>query len=350
MVSKQNEEDEVNTELDFDSVPAMIQAFAAKLGDEVGDKFTCYVYRVVRDEETGKVKRPFIKKYVGVEPDPLELAEKFRGGTYQMQFVWKPKSKQDKGRKSFTLDIDHEAFPIIPKSQNSSIPQLAGGGPVSESMALQLATIHEISDVMKAAYSSSGPGRGPVQSDPMEMFTGLMETMETGFARAMSIQSKIMERVFTRNMEKQYGLVEDVQPDQLVAGPEEGGIVGKYAPIVKDVVDGLKQVVGFFGENVPKDIVNKVKKDDRIKELLKDEKALLVIGQALRSEFGDNRASALMKLFGVQMVYKNPSPVAKTPEIGAAGARKPLNSSNGMKKDVPGIKGPVKGKEAVKVG
>jgi hypothetical protein len=313
-MDKKNDSDEkVLTEGEI-PVPAQIQAFAAKLGEEVGTAFTCYIYRVVRDEETGKVKRPFVKKYVGIEPDPLEIAERFRCGTYAVQFIWRVKNQQH--NKAYTLDIDAEAFPVLPKNDKSLMPYQGMTGTMSESMQLQLATIHEISDVMKTAYSS-GNGqniRSPGQSDPMDMFTGLMETMESSFARAMSIQSKIMERVFTRNMERQYGL-EEVPPLQQAIGQEDSGIVGKYAPMVREVVDGIKTVIGFFGENVPADIVKKVKQEPRFKELVKDQKALVVIGQALRKEFGDKRASDLMTTFGVRMVIKDQKPqeIAQTP-------------------------------------
>ena len=322
-MDKKNDSDEkqvvTNDEI---SMPAQIQAFAAKLGEEVGQKFTCYIYRVVRDEETGKVKRPFVKKYEGIEPDPSEIAERFRCGTYAVQFIWRIKGQQH--NKAYTLEVDAEAFPALPKNDKSLMPYQGMTGTMSESMQLQLATIHEISDVMKTAYSS-GNGqniRSPGQSDPMDMFTGLMETMESSFARAMSIQSKIMERVFTRNMERQYGLAEEVTPQQQIS-QEDSGIVGKYAPMVREVVDGIKTVIGFFGENVPADIVKKVKQEPRFKELVKDQKALVVIGQALRKEFGDKRASDLMTTFGVRMVIKDQKPqeIAQTPVPASIKAR-----------------------------
>lgn len=316
-MDKKSDSDEKQVVTDSEiPMPAQIQAFAAKLGEEVGQKFTCYIYRVVRDEETGKVKRPFVKKYEGIEPDPSEIAERFRCGTYAVQFIWRIKGQQH--NKAYTLEVDQEAFPVLPKGDKSLMPyQGMSAGSMSESMQLQLATIHEISDVMKTAYSS-GNGqniRSPGQSDPMDMFTGLMETMESSFARAMSIQSKIMERVFTRNMERQYGLAEEVAPAQQAITQEDSGIVGKYAPVVREVVDGIKTVIGFFGENVPADIVKKVKQEPRFRELLKDQKALVVIGQALRKEFGDKRASDLMTTFGVRMVIKDQKPqeIAQTP-------------------------------------
>jgi hypothetical protein len=319
-MDKKNDTDEKQVVTDSEiPMPAQIQAFAAKLGEEVGQKFTCYIYRVVRDEETGKVKRPFVKKYEGIEPDPSEIAERFRCGTYAVQFIWRIKGQQH--NKAYTLEVDQEAFPVLPKGDKSLMPyQGMSTGSMSESMQLQLATIHEISDVMKTAYSSGNAGNGqnirsPGQSDPMDMFTGLMETMESSFARAMSIQSKIMERVFTRNMERQYGLAEEIMPAQQAITQEDSGIVGKYAPVVREVVDGIKTVIGFFGENVPSEIVKKVKQEPRFQSLLKDQKALVVIGQALRKEFGDKRASDLMNTFGVRMVIKDQKPqeIAQTP-------------------------------------
>jgi hypothetical protein len=352
MATKSNEEDSQVDEKEI-SIPAQIQAFAAKLGDEVGNQFTCYVYRVTRDEETGRIKKPFVKKYVGIEPDPLEIAEKFRGGTYAIQFIWKSKSKADTGNKSFTLDVDSDAFPAIPKNDKSIMPYAASG--MSENMQLQLTTIQAISEVMKTAYSSGNAinQKGVVQSDPLEMFTGLMETMEGSFARAMAIQSKIMERVFTRNMERQYGLGEEIIPGPVPGAGEDVGIVGKYAPVVREIVDGIKTVVGFFG-TVPPDVVKKVKSNERFQGLLKDQKALVVIGQALRQEFGDQKAADLMHTFGVRMVIKDQKPerIAQTPSpasiqgqgqgqvggrvvpAGSGGpvAKKPINKVNGKVK------------------
>jgi hypothetical protein len=313
---------EVDSEL---SIPAQIQMFAAKLGQEVGQNFSCYIYRVVKDEETGKYKRPFVKKYSGGnEPDPLEIAEKFRCGTYSCQFVWRVKGQQY--NKSYTLDIDAEAFPKLTTEEKRIVPYSGASGNMSEQMQLQLATIHEISDVMKTAYSS-GNGqvvRGAGQAgDPLDMFTGLMETMESSFARAMSIQSKIMERVFTRNMEKQYGLAEEVTAIPGVPAAIEEGMVGKYAPVVREIVEGIKSVIGFFGDSVPAAVVQQVKKDGRFKALLQDEKALVVIGQALRKEFGLAKASELMHTFGVRIAVKDtiPEKVSKTPVPASLQAR-----------------------------
>jgi hypothetical protein len=301
------------------SIPVQISSFASKLGEEVGDKFTCYVYRVVRDEETGKTKKPFVKKYIGVEPDPLEIAEKFRGGTYAVQFVWKKQSKTDTGNKSFTLDVDGGAFPPVSVPLPGSVVPYGNPSNVSESMALQMHTIHEIADIMKTAYGSRGDagGRAPaVAADPLEMFGGLMETMETSFSRIMSIQQSVMERVLMRNMEKQYGIAEEVPAVDVPPGPE--GLIGKYAPIVNEVVSGIKTIIGFFGENLPPEVVRKVTSNDRFKHLLKDEKAIVVIGQALRREFGDAKASDLMRTFGVRMVLRPPAQIAQTPSPAAA--------------------------------
>jgi hypothetical protein len=337
MAEKGSEENTVEEE-SGGSIPAQIQSFASKLGDEVGNHFTCYVYRVVKDEETGKYKRPFVKRFVGVEPDPLEIAEKFRGGTYAFQFVWKSKSKADKGNKSFTLDVDHEAFPALPKEDRSHLPFNHSG--ISESAQLQLASMQIIADVMKSAYSAGGPmvnGRGVAQADPLDAFSAIMETMENSYSRAMAMQQKIMERVLTRKMEKDFGLAEEVplDPDRADAG--ESVLIGKYTPIIREVVEGLKMVMGLFG-TVPPEMVKKVQSDERFKGLLKDQKALVVIGQALRREFGDQRAGELMNTFGVRMVVKDPARIAQTPAIASVNTGRVPSCPDGpqaMKQDLP---------------
>jgi hypothetical protein len=319
MNTKETEEDK--PEDNNLSIPAQIASFASKLGDEVGTKFRCYVYRVVKDPESGRTKRPFVKKYDGVEPDPCEIAEQFRAGTYSMQFVWKPRSKADTGNKAFTLDVDENAFPPVPK--NNPIVPYGNSGNMSEAMTLQLTMMHEISEVMKSAYQSPGNNLSRGQGgDPMEMFTGLFEQMESGFTRAMAIQTKIMERVMQKKMENSYGLTEDVSPAPQLAGGDET-IIGKYAPIVNEIVSGIKTVIGFFGENVPANVVKKVKENERFKDLLKDQKALVVIGQALRREFGDDKAQDLMNTFGVRMVIQRPpSAVSQTPFPAVARGKK----------------------------
>jgi hypothetical protein len=300
---------------DESSVPALIQAFASKLGEETHNQFTCYIYRIVTDPETGRRKKPFVKKYVGIEPDPAEIAERHRAGTYLVQFIWYVKGKQQS--KAYSLDVDDEAFPPLPKTPAGALVPYNPG--MSENMTLQLSMMHEISEIMKAAYSNNGGGsmRGTVQQDPLDMFSGLMETMEGSFSRAMAIQSKIMERVFTKNMEKVYGLNgEEIAGGSAPVGTmEETGIIGKYAPIVREVVDGIKTVIGFFGD-VPPDVIKKVQSDGRFKELMKDQKALIVIGQALRREFGDQKAAEIMNSFGVRMIIKPTPEIARTPEIG----------------------------------
>jgi hypothetical protein len=334
MIKNETEEDKPE---DKDlSIPAQIASFASKLGDEVGTKFRCYVYRVVKDPESGRTKRPFVKKYDGVEPDPCEIAEQFRAGTYSMQFVWKPRSKSDTGNKAFTLDVDENAFPPI--SKNTAItPYGNTGGNMSEAMTIQLTMMHEISEVMKSAYQSGGNNLSRVgpNNDPMEMFTGLFEQMESGFTRAMAIQTKIMERVMQKKMENSYGLTDEVSPAPQLAGGDET-IIGKYAPIVNEIVSGIKTVIGFFGENVPANVVKKVKENERFQDLLKDQKALVVIGQALRREFGDEKAQNLMNTFGVRMVIQRPpSAVSQTPIPAVARARKVESGKSPIKPVAP---------------
>jgi hypothetical protein len=310
-----------------DLMPSQIQCFAAKLGEETGNHFTCYIYRIIRDEETGRQKRPIVQKYVGVEPDPYEIAQKFRAGTYLFQFIWYVNKQQR--NKSYTLDVDDEAFPPLSKQDTALIPYGTQSG-LPDNMKLQLAMMHEISDVMKAAYTSNGSRE--VQSDPLEMFSGMMATMENSFTRAIGLQQKIMERVMERNMSTKYGLPMEGQIEQDL--PDESGLVGKYAPIVKEVVDGLKMVVGMFGTAIPQTVVRQVKGSDRFRELIKDKEALLCVGKALRSQFGNERAVSLMKSFGVRMEFRPmEGDVSKTPPIAALAAPNPapLVKDNGRK-------------------
>jgi hypothetical protein len=62
--------------------------------------------------------------------------------------------------------------------------------------------MQSIAEVMKAAYTSGAaiPQKAE-RSDPMEMFSGLMNTMEESYGRAMRIQSTVLERFMTKNME-----------------------------------------------------------------------------------------------------------------------------------------------------
>jgi hypothetical protein len=313
---KKNVDDEVSAVSNEDTVPAQIQAFSEKLGEETGNKFTCYIYRIIRDEDSGRLKKPLVQKYHGVEPDPFEIATKHRGGTYLIQFIWRVKGQQR--NKSYTLDVDEEAFPPLPKNgsgENAVVPYDNQTG-VPDSMRLQLAMMHEISEVMKAAYT--GGGR---VTDPMEQFSGLMATMENAFTNAMTMQQKIMERVMKRNMEQKFGLSDDVTAESsAMAGGNEidQSMVSRYAPIVKEIVDGLKTVVGFFGSSIPPSVVKEVKSDERFKDILKDKDALVCIGSALRRQFGDERAAKLMNTFGVRMVITPNPQISKTPDIASS--------------------------------
>ena len=325
MVPKEKDEGDGSVPSTEESLTEVkISNFAAKLGEETGGNYTVYIYRKKKDEETGNSKRPFIKKYVGIEPDPAEIAEKYRGGTYYIQFIWHEKKAQRS--KGFTLDVDEDAFPPLPKQAGNALSSPYIGAPgLSEQVQLQLAFFHEIAEVMKSAYSANNAHAGQVQ-DPLAAFSGLMDTMEDSYSRAMAVQSKIMERVLTRNMEKMFQLgPEGGAPD--TGAEEDAGLVGKYAPVVKEVVDGLKYIFSMFGA-VPPKVVENVKKDERFKEVLKDPKALIVIGKALRQEFGDAKAAEIMKSFGVQMVFKKAGTVVKTPDFAGVpsngGARSPV--------------------------
>jgi len=304
-----------------------IANFAAKLGEETGGKYQVYIYRIEKDEETGKQKKPFVKKYVGIEPDPAEIAERFRGGSYLCQFIWYVKGEQKS--RGWVIDIDPEAFPPLPKDR--SLVSLPVNSNLSETMQLQLATISAITEVMKAAYSqgNNGAGRGaaPAQ-DPLDMFSGMMATMENSYRKAMQIQSTVLERVYMRSLESQYG----IQEGGAAPAAEEPGMIGQYGGIIKEIIDGLKYVVGLFGGNIPPQVVEKVKRDERFKEFLKDEKFLVVIGSALRREFGDKKAAEYMEKFGVKMIVKRPA-IAATPEI--PGLKSPAGGRGGPAQAAP---------------
>ena len=318
------DDDGTNDSETTDTVEKEINAFAAKLGQDTGNKYSCYVYRMVTDEETGRKKKPFCKKYVGVEPDPMEIAERFRGGTYLVQFIWYANREQKS--KAYTLDVDTDAFPPLPKTAGAfgANGQLIPSN-ISEQMQLQMMTISSITEVLKAAYTNNKPD---LRADPLEQFSGVMEVMEGSFTRAMQLNQKVMERVYLKSMEKKYGLddVEITQSSPQQVASEETGIIGKYAPIIKQVVDGLSQIFSMFGDKVPKEIVQRVKSDNRFKSLLSDPKALVVIGTALKREFGQEKANEIMRMFGVKMVPRPISQVTVTPSV-------PLDDSKGHKND-----------------
>jgi hypothetical protein len=311
----------------IDTVEKEINAFAAKLGEETGNNYTVYVYRVVTDEDTGRKKKPFCKKYVGVEPDPSEIAERFRGGTYLVQFIWYCKKSQKS--KAYTLDVDKDAFPPVPKTPGVLGNQIVSSN-LSEQMQLQMMTINSITEVLKAAYAN-GNNRPDYRADPLEQFAGVMEVMEGSFTRAMQLNQKVMERVYLKSMEKKYGLEdgEVVQSEQAVQPQDDGGIIGKYAPMIKQVIDGISQLFSMFGDKgIPKQVVEKVRSDGRFRALLNDPKALVVIGQALRKEFGTDKANDIMRMFGVKMVPKPVQPVNITPSVPVAAANTPKASDS----------------------
>jgi hypothetical protein len=323
---KENEQNDVdNVDIDIDTVEAKIVAFSAKIGQETENKYTVYVYRMIKNEETGRTDRPFVAKFVGVEPDPYQIAEKYRGGKYLITFMWK-KGKESKN-KSFIFDVDMDTFPPIPKQGSSSmLPVISGNANLSENMQISLVMMQTIGEVMKEAYRSGSQNVGPVQrnADPVDNFSSILDTIEGGYMRAMSIQSKLMERVFTRSMEQKFGLPpESPAPEQDMG--DSAGAVAQYMPIVKEVVDGLKTVFSFFGEKVPKKVVQQVRSNERFQALISDPDALRVVGQALRNEFGNDRAQSIMNSFGVKMIVRPKQiphqPVEKN-DVSAAQAEK----------------------------
>jgi hypothetical protein len=275
----------------------LISAFASKLGEEVGEKFSCYLYREYKDD-SGRAKKTFLFKFPGIEPDPMEIAEKYRGGKYHFQFIWKEgKAQRSKG---FTLEIDAQAFPPIDKNA-LAFPLAATSPNMSESMQLQLAMVQGITRAMEAGFAQgSNRVQSPAAVDPTEMFSSMLENMMDSFQRVNKIQQSVMERVVQRNMESTYGL-EDQR--QLSGSPsqEEGGLIEKYAPIVKEIIDGIKSITSLFGEKVPKTVVAQVRSNDRFHQVLRDPRAIMVIGSALRREFGDEKTNQYLKTFGIRM-------------------------------------------------
>lgn len=304
------------------ATPAEIDLFAKTLGVDTENKFFCYVYRRIKNEGDVSEKRLYVHKYSGDEPvDPDLIAQNFRGGRYLLQFMWKdgktPKSK------SFTFDVDPDCFPPIQRT-----PPLLGNYPVqpgslSESVHLQLATINAITEVMKSFASSD---KAAVRSqEPSEFMEDTMEMVAATYKRMMGIQQNLYERMVTSSMEKQLGL--SPVGGQQIEEEIEPSLIQKYAPLVKDIIEGLKTVINMFGDKVPKTVIREVQTNDRFKALLADPEALKVVGSALRKNFGDQKANELMQSFGVKMVFR-----AKTPDIPGVNA-------------VPVLPAPVNGKK-----
>lgn len=327
---KSNDEERDREEpatLAVDTIEAQINAFALKLGEETENKYTVYIYRYVRNEESGRYERPFLCKMIGIEPDPQQIAEKYRGGKYIITFAWK-RGKGDHKTKSYTLDVDPEAFPPLPKGSGGSfVPMIQNSGNMSDGMQLQLVMMQTIGEIMKEAYRNNA---APINQNPLDNFSGILEAVETNYTRMMAIQQKIMERVYQKSMETRYGLTGEGEGAGIAAdGSDDSGLVSKYAPLVKDIVDGLKTVFSFFGDKVPPDVVKKVQSNDRFRALIKDPKALVVIGQALRREFGDDKARDIMKSFGVNMVIKPVPEIRRTPDIPGVNAS-PVAAKTGI--------------------
>lgn len=334
-----------------DSTEASILSFAQSLGEETKDNFKVFLYRWARDEETGKYKKKFLASLDSKQPDIDEIANRFRGGSYLLSFVYKkgniPKSK------SFMLDIDEDSFPILPKNINGSTNTfpMMGNSNLSESMQLQLMTLQSVSEIMKEAYRGGNQGAVSNRFDPMEQFSGIMETVENTMQRTISIQQSIMERVFKKSMETRYGLLEENTPsteNQISDNPNS--VISQYTPMIREIVDGLKTVFSFFGDKVPEKLVQQVKSDERFKSIAKDPQALMVIGQALRKEFGDDKAGEIMKSFGVKMIIKKPIPVRETPNIPQVTQKAlkpsiPLKAINGTPNNITPLKAKKESKE-----
>jgi hypothetical protein len=334
MNKEREREDEIEERQDHDPIEAQISSFASMIGQETGNKYFAYVYRVARDEESGRTKQKYLKRYYGIEPDPQEIAEKFRGGKYLITFVWKHGNKQK--TRSYTLDIDETAFPELPKeaAANNQIMSLAGMNNMPDPLKMQLFMMQTIGEVMKEAYKANNaalPGRAPAAPvDPYEQFGGLLQAMEQNYSGMMKIQSTMFQRMFEKTMENKLGLEPVGAADAAV--DTQDVILGKYGPLIKELVGGLKIVLETFGNKVPKEIVKRVQSDDRFKELRSNPKALVEVGQTLRREFGDDKARNIMRSFGVDMVIKPVQQVIQTPDI-------PAKASPGVSRIEPRGKG-----------
>jgi hypothetical protein len=318
MNKEKEKEDEIEERQEHDPIEAQISTFASMIGQETGNKYFAYVYRVGRDEESGQRKNKYLKRTYGIEPDPQEIAEKFRGGKYLITFVWKHGNKQK--TKSYTLDIDEDAFPALPKDAagNNQIMTIAGTNNMPDAMKMQLIMMQTIGEVMKEAYKANNvalSGHSPAAPvDPYEQFGGLLQAMEQNYSGMMKIQSTMFQRMFEKTMENKLGL-EPVGGAADAPIDTQDVILGKYGPLIKELVGGLKIVLETFGNKVPKEVVRRVQSDDRFKELRSNPKALLEVGQTLRREFGDERARNIMRSFGVDMVIKPVQQVIQTPDI-----------------------------------
>lgn len=306
-MSEKDDRKNVSTDTEENLPVTQISNFAAKLGEDTHGEYVVYVYRKEIDEKDGTERKNLVHKYKSEEPDPFDIAQRFKGGRYSIAFVWYIKGEQK--TKTFTLDVDPIVFPPLQK-QNTTIMPYANDPNLSDQMKMNLVFITSVTEVLKSAYAGGG-NHQVLQQDPLAAFEGMLTTMENSYKKAMAIQSTIYERVFARGLEERFGLT----PDGGAAMPvEETGEIGKYGGIIRDIVGGLKDVVEMFGM-VPPKVAEKVKKDARFQELLKDRKAIETIGAALRKEFGDDKAKGYMRQFGVEMVIKKPARIARTPDI-----------------------------------
>ena len=307
-MSEKDDRKNVSTDTEENLPVTQISNFAAKLGEDTHGDYVVYIYRKETDEKDGTERKNLVHKYKSEEPDPFDIAQRFKGGRYSIAFVWYVKG--DQKTKTFTLDVDPIVFPPLQKQNTTTLPYVNDPS-LSDQMKMNLVFITSVTEVLKSAYASGGGNHQVMQQDPLAAFEGMLTTMENSYKKAMSIQSTIYERVFARGLEERFGLTTDGGP---AMPTEDAGEIGKYGGIIRDIVGGLKDVVEMFGM-VPPKVIEKVKKDAKFQELLKDRKAVEVIGAALRKEFGDSKAIGYMRQFGVDMVIKKPARIAKTPDI-----------------------------------
>lgn len=296
--------------------------------------FDVYVYRVLRDSNR-KISNPFLTKYENYLPDELEIAERFRGGKYKLQAIWYNGGKQKS--ESWSYEIDSESFP--PQSPLSNIVPPGAGGDMTQNMMFLVA------DIVKTAYANRPTSEIESQSrrDPLEMFSEVQNKMQDMYTNMINIQANVMERSFQAKLENKYGLngSTENQYDDNEEGEGAGVMESGIIEIVKQIVDAAKLVLPILGIPGTKPVIDGIKNNpafSKYAELAKNPLIVKEVAQALRKEYGNDKAGLLLKSFGISMVARpgnipSRSPVKEVPATVVAA---------GTSKVVPGTKKPSK--------
>jgi hypothetical protein len=284
----------------LDDTASKINAFK-KAREIEQNEFDVYVYRIVQDTNK-KTHNPFLTKYQNYLPDEAEIAEKFRAGRYKLQAIWY-EGKSQKSQ-SWSYEIDEAAFPVQSASQSILQSQIKGSDPTQTMMLM-------VADIVKAAYTTRAPIENDfTKRDPLEMFSEVNNRMQEMYSRMMEIQSGVMEQSFKMNLEKRYGLINGAVAgdDQGEDEQGEGGIMGSgVVEIVKQVVDAAKMILPMLSIPGSKPVIESIKNNpsfSKYAELAKNPVIVREVAQALRKEYGDNKAGLLLKSFGIQMVAR----------------------------------------------